>query len=328
MLRRAFALLMVVCILSVYQMPVDALECIPEANEHIIEYSTGNLETVRIFERGDYLNAKGNINRDTLSGQLLKLGLEPETINSLSEAEWEEIEGSPRILTITSYQKSDINGSRVSVTEKEAMSVTSTYVPPGSDEVITEYLKLVVLVIQMGNDPGGFRVTASTRWLTMPLTRFTDSIGLCLQNFSITPNTVEGYYNFDIRTIYNYTGQVIETPNISHTMSSDDFVYNGSSSSGLVGTGFAFTLPSDGHYSMNSTICYDFYVQLTFRGHVNYPSLESYFNVYATYCHSKLVPTLTPGIDFISSGSSIGFGLGAGVNYDNTYAMVEMHYVP
>lgn len=266
--------------------------------------------------------AEERIDREYLSHMLLDLGVEENVIDNMSESEWIEIEKSPQIYTITKYQMTNGEGMIVTIPESEALAAASDVTTENTD-----YLKLVLLVIQQTDSPGSFRLTASTRWLTMPTIRWRDSIAICAQNFAISDGTQSGYY-YHCESRYHSDGTVTyrDEDDTRVDLTSDDFEL--ASYGNLFGTGCKFFLPDDDDYGGSVTNCTEFYVQMTFKGHVNYPTLTSNFNVFATYCHTLVTLNLNPSITIAGAGSSMDIGLGFGPNYDNTTALLEISYDP
>ena len=254
---------------------------------------------------------------------LASLGMSPAFINALPEEDLEEYANSPQITSMVSYTKTDADGNVVNVPEEEALAVTSANPDPSWDNMdepgggypsyysieSDEYMRLTFIVSEMGD--GRYKYSVDAVWLAMPFWRFKDSIGIAVQNSSVSYGTYSGWYQYTT-VVSHPTGTYSYTT--KDDFRDDDYAQPGNNV--WDGGAATFWLPADQHETNSSVIHSGFMVHFECEATVTNPDSITVFNATATYDHSLVMPDLDVGIDIAAVGDKMGCILGGGLNSD------------
>ena len=343
-MRKIIRLLSIICAVFFVFSPLPVFAHQPdysfvspqESPQNVItEYIDENQSIVRTYNRSETNRiALADIEEPTrqeLTELLIELGYDEDAIPLITEEEWAMYASSPSIMSVTTYQKSDQLGNVTIVSEEEALSAAeSAHISPADTDVrYSEYIKLVLLVIETTNEPGGYYFTASARWLTLPLLRTYCSIGIVAKPFSYTPSSRTGQYYYCSTTTNHITGEVTYlTRDDTLTYLDSSNITSVNTDGGWSGYGFAYPLYPDTANDVYTEVCTDLYVQIKYSGFVVNPAAETYFNVHASHVRSRVVIVVTPSITADPSGSTPSIGIGFDDDYQITPAELQIHYTP
>lgn len=319
-----------------------------EFNFQLVETVDENNRIIRTYQKNEQPQAQStyslrSVGNDTDNYERTKallsdLGMGDAFISELSDEQLEEYAASESMTGIVSYTKSDLEGNVIYVSEEEA----SVYGGPSTggnqdimdggdggsnvytDEVVDSYMRLYYMVIYQGDALYKHIVTAE--WLTMPLCRSYDSLGVCSKGLTVEMNSRYGWssYDYTIETLFSS-----ETENIITYFSSSDFQQptNGD----WYGAGVVFklpnTIPSDGYteYITNYKVYFEY------KSKVRQPQEETYLEMNASYDHSKIELVFSPSLE-ISGNEDVGVSLSVAGEWATerrtAYFDESIHYIP
>lgn len=262
---------------------------------------------------------------EVIRNMLLDLGMNPYFVERLSENELQRIARARAIRATT--QHIAIGGG----VQEEMAPMVAPFEPifpdPEEPEISysahysDEYMSLFLLVIEL--ESGNYLFSAYADWLTMPANYKTDLIGICAEGISITRNTRSGWFDYELR---DSNGQ-----EHLYTVNFNDANFHVDTSSAWGGSAATFDL----YDSMVANLFYDrqlvnMYIHFEFEGRREYPGLEAYFNVIATYDHMVSDFSVEVGVSVGSGG--LGFSITPQTvnKFHRRSVMLEeqIHYVP
>lgn len=286
---------------------------------------------------------------------LKDLGMNENFISMLSEESLDEYANAESITCITTYTRTDADGNTQIVRQKEAENALSTYsdkidqTPGGLEEgpagkgwlngYTDSYMEISLMIVYIGDGVYYFSVDAT--WLTEPLWRGWDSIGICASSITIDNETRSGWFKYD--TVYKYSSIVdlstTTTPQLVNFTSDEEHrgktgYISTCNSDGWNGSGALIELPIDIYYegeTYSQSISHtNFRAHFEFYGEMQYPSLETNFNVIASYDHATVALGISPSLEIGVSGGSFAIGLSIYGITDRRVAETSepIHYVP
>ena len=307
-------------------------------------YKNENQESISNKSTLFSLNTDSNSkNYEYTKAVLLELGVKDSTIETFSDESLDKYATAKSIQSMVTYTKTDMEGSSQIISEDTALeeialaSASDPNLPidfgNGEGEYDSyyndfhdEYMVITFLICEMGN--GRFYYSTDAEWLTPPIFRGTDSLGICVMTSSIINNTRYGWYSY--KHTHVATSGVTQE-NVTEYFSETNF--QNCISGNWRGSGALFNLKNDdstvmdvrdNHYYQNHKVHYEF------EAYVNTPKLEMYFEATATYEHATLTVNISPSLEISTDGSSASIGLNveAGVDTRIVELPTPIHYVP
>lgn len=273
------------------------------------------------------------------------LGLEDVFVDRISDSDLLTYAAADQITGSTAFLRLDPDGSSVVINESEALQAEAEYQEILHNMLnatttaeaekyeqqlvgLNDYLRIHYLVVSLGN--GRYRYGVSSRWLTMPEHRRSDSLGACAQDISIDPDTRSGYYGYTKVEYPNTVNEVISSP--SFTIDADP---NNPQNTSFIqspvdgrwdGSGIIFYLPEDGSRgSSYSVINYDFYAHYEFEADVAYPDNRVNFNTIGSYDHAVTEIVFSPSLS-ISYDKVTSVSAAVGLSLENNTEMLAIEY--
>lgn len=313
-----------------------------ERTNQVMEYQVDDYTTVRTLKRDvsttsqtAYSMANEGYNANLYS-ELIELGIDETVIALASDEEMNIFATSPYIVTSTTYNRIDSDGNSVKVTEKEALSAAeysdaniSTF---ATSSKTTSYLKLTLSAYVISTEDGTMYYTATANWLTMPVYRGYDSLGMCAYDTSYTTSTASGYYSYKMEEYKNGVLTNSKTHEQSKTSISSSNIFD-ATKDGCAGMVAVFQLPvgantSGGGQSYKLTYD-DFVAHFSYYGHVHQYETACYFNVFGSYYHTTLSFTGSIGIGLSTSGATPSIGINTTTSVTKTEVpALEIQYDP
>jgi hypothetical protein len=235
----------------------------------------------------------------------------------LSDQALQEYASSEEIYAVSSYTKIDSDGNLINVTKEEAMNAANSraVVPapdPGggwptySTSFSDSYMYISYIVSYKGS--GQYLFSIDSVWLTMPVFRWSDSLGACAQNMTVENNTRAGWRSYIITEEVNGTNTVhyIEEDLINGT---NGVTFQNAINGNWYGSAVTFYMPIDGYTPYSSVIYSDYRVHYEYIGKVNYPDQQMNFSATATYCHFQTYLSIDPSIGIDAKGVTVTIGI-------------------
>lgn len=267
---------------------------------------------------------------------LRKMNILDSTIDNLPEEDLHLYATTSYMYTVSSYLKTDGNGQTSIVSEDEALAAQSleenlargglSYTNYTEDS----YMFLCVSVANLDN-AGELRFMVDAKWLTMPVYRLSDSLGISSTEATVSTNNFSAYTEYYAQTIVY--GEVIKELTYDDTHKSipvNKFqapLTNGPYNGG----GITFSLPNDdisAAYDIPETRVMRFHAHLRFNGHTTHPDIDTWYNVVGSYSHAKRQFQTNPSLSIDGKGMSGSIGLSMTPTDDRRNVLVEAHYVP
>lgn len=307
-----------------------------------------------------YTNSQmGNLNRnnksqeegnDNIKDLLMVLGMEQDFIDSLTDEDLEDYANCQSLVGNISYQKTTPEGEVSYVSQQEAEQ-ESQRIRSEREKIIRDlesgsiqsrqdtlngtrsndltwqwepddgYIRMFYMLTRYADN--SFRFSSDVRWLNMPTNRRTDTLGSVAQNSTVS-SLGSGWYEYDYTQI-GYDGKKSEHYskfNIPSSSISSDFT------NGWSGCAASFKLPKDVFSQNVSQWYYDFKVHYEYRGHLQDPNKEQYFNTICTYTHSKIGIDISPSIGISTDGTVCITLIDILKNTYRYNYIVEIHYYP
>lgn len=316
-----------------------------EANCPVKMFTDSQGRIITTYQRNE-TSSVNTLERNEVKEILSDLGMEDSFIDKLSDEQIDLYASAKQFQGVVLYTATDKNGNVRIVDELEAISKTQhtnsiSTIPcnnnshmgvlsNGSITRTDEYMRIFFLVTYLGS--GRFHYSVDATWLNLPFFRSYDTIGACAMNNAVINVSRYGWLSYDY--IYSYAGIYHNTPTTCYFNSSDYYTnINGN----WTGAAALFNLPNDVSSTdptsgMTTTIMYtNLAAHFEFQAYVNYPTLESYFNATATYCHSKFGLSFSPSVGITVSGeasASIGLSLMALIDERTAELPYPIHYIP
>lgn len=288
-------------------------------------------ETMRSSQKVSAFATVGDTYAET-KDILRQLGMEEDFIQNLSVEDLALYAKSTKIVGTVSYVKIDKDENASYLPEKEALRQAQSLNSKApmnmmmsrsiqQDKYEDSYMRVFYLTSYYGN--GSYLFSTDARWLTMPFFRGKDTIGSCAQNCTVTPNTGSGYYEYDVDTIV--LGK-ITSDSKHYSMSSSNFktATNGS----FYGSAAVIDLPNDVSSNYSSILYSNYKAHYQYKGHVNSPNEEAWFNTTGTYDHSQVSISFSPSVSIDLDGVSPSIGLSIVGSTKARSVELEVHYRP
>lgn len=269
---------------------------------------------------------------------LLALGMEQSFIDNLSNEDLEAYATSPKIVATTAYTKTDAVDDVTYLDEEDAVQGAEAVLAASANKVMSgqsqaarilaqdtyqdSYMRVFYCVAYLGN--GNYSFSTDARWLTMPYFRGTDSIGSCAQNGTVTDRTRNGYYEYDSTETKNDGNPVKRSYHTVMNSGSFKNAINGN----FYGSAAVISLPNDTYSSQFSMVYSNYKFHYEYTGHVNYPTMPSYFNTTGTYDHSTIGIDVSPSVSIDLKGPSGSIGLNTKSKTDTRSVNLEINYNP
>lgn len=345
-MKRLVSLIICVAFSFMVSTPVFAINVQPVEAKCPIEMFVDSQGRIITTYQNDEANTNSVLGRNTVKEILTNLGMEDGFVNKLNNEQLDLYATAKQFQGVILYTATDKNGNVRLVDEAEALTKTQyvdsiSTLPSGNNTTAgassggnttrtDDYMRIFFLVSYLGN--GYFHYSVDATWLNLPFFRSYDTIGACAMNSAIDNVTRSGWLSYNL--IYSYGDAYHNTPTTNYFSSSDIYTnINGN----WIGSAALFDLPNDisstdPNSGMSTTITHtNFRVHFEFQAHVNYPSLESYFNATATYCHSKFGLSWSPSVELSLLGNtsaSIGLSIVSLVDERIAELPYSIHYVP
>lgn len=286
------------------------------ANEYGIQVHVEDRCTVRKYQRS---NSKENVahvvnssnNEECEVRSLLKeLNFAQRVIDNMSDEELRQISQCSEIYTTTTY-----------ALEKDGTITYSGLPVPLKDVSNADSYQRIIMAIwddPDSNEEEAFLLTASMEWLKMPTYRMTDAFGITSKETNVLYDERTGLLNAVGAYEYTHSNGIL----VRHDFSSSEFVKmdNGVYS----GIGVKFDLPASTNLEKSPS---DFWVYLRFPIHMVHPTLETNFEIVASYIHSYIQLLFEPSIQFDDSvAGAIGLSFTQASNL--FYAGMNYTYYP
>lgn len=295
----------------------------PQYSYTYTKYTDSDGRTVCSYEKAETITTKRSSDtNDSISrtkSVLSDMGMSHTFIEALSPNCLIMYSNAEYITSITMFSKTDKNGNVTIVDEETARSQSKNI---NSSRVITfpedfgngegsgetpdyyydteidnNFMKITHTVSVLGN--GEFHYSVDAEWLTTPSYRYYDSLGICVSNNQVINGTASGWTKYNRYTDNNTSPTLVTHSNYSNSIQQ---IVNGD----WIGVGFKYLLPAN-----DLVYSYDqFSAHFEFKGRVNNPTTESFFNTTATYDHLHFDYTitdisliLTPDLEVTLSGN-------------------------
>lgn len=304
------------------------------------EIKEGSLR-ICTYTRND--ESQGITNYSELDELLIALGFDREQLSTISSSSYERFASASVIRVITRYERvNDITGEtfpvdrETAITESEAINaqkISNIVDKHGKKETDTKgsgtnqdaYRKVTFSYTQLSG--GQFHFLTSIQWLVMPSVRDVDSVGSCAMNCTVDPNNRTGSYQYQYTTYNLNTNQTTNSTSGIYTIGN---AYKKNKSEGSwYGSAGIFNLPSD-ITTDDYIICYTKYIaSYSYDGHVNLPTLETYFNAIGTHSHA-IVSSLFSDVAINIGGMTFAsITLSGFLTYKQDLNVeFEIHYIP
>lgn len=333
-------------------MPASAISIEPTSEFGIIETTLEDGNVVRVYQRNETelmaMSEQTADNYEKTKSLLSDIGIDQVVIDNYSEEELMTFASSQEISVTTAYIKTDVEGNSMNLSKEQMISelekldaTTETYsiAPPegggGAEFIGTDtYMEVRLTVARQSGAKYFFAADAT--WLTMPLQRRTDALGICAQEIAPEANTCQGWYSYDDTTSFN--GKVTKTP---YFIFIDSGAIRSSISNGTwEGAGACFDLPQDATpSSYGYKVCNNFKAHFQFYANIRDYSSPKYFNVSANYSHATVSVGVSPSLTISANiGSTMipsvsgGVGITFAPKYNQENHCVisahNIHYVP
>ena len=290
-------------------------------NIEIKEYVDSENRVIRTYNKETNAVASRSASAP-IEDVLSALGMEDTAIDGLSNDEVESFNESTSITSVTSYIKVDKDGNMFYLSEEEALRELSELRASGfsQDTYEDDYMRVWHALSYLGN--ANYQVTTDARWLKMPNFRGTDAVGASVQYLTVTPSSMTGYYSYDYVKVAG-TGT---SSGFSGNITIRDF---GTASDGnFYGCAAYIDLPDDYSTGTTSHKYSDFFVHMSYKGHMNYPTVPCWFNSTGTYVHVYRSVSFDPTLSIDSSGLAGVISLGLKKSEEPRSAELEVYYTP
>lgn len=299
-------------------------------NSIIRTYSKQENPSASTFARGaSYAVESATSTEDRTKAVLTSLGMSPAFADELSEQDLEEYANSSQITSVVSYTKTDVEGNVVNVPEEEALSAASVDPDPSVDIIedgggypshytsaSDAYMKLLFVVSELGG--GRYKYSVDAEWLTMPIYRLQDCVGIAVQNSSVSYGTYSGWYQYTtavnhLTDTYSYVTK--ENFTDANFAQPGNNIWDGGAAT--------FWLPTDQHETYSSVIHSGFKVHFECEATVTNPQLVTVFNATATYDHTLVLPEVDFSVDIAAVDDKVGCVFGLGINSETRIAYFD-----
>lgn len=290
------------------------------------EYTDDDHSIVRTYRKtddGEFGVASSDARREKTKSVLTSLGMSSTFVNELSLNDLEEYADSLQIVSVTSYTKTDAEGKIVNVPEEEAMTrALDPLRPPNiwdgdgggeseptySGEMTDTYMKLTLIVSYKGD--GLYKFSVDAEWLTMPVFRSYDSLGICAYDVTVENETRSGWIKYTEKVLYTANGSYTET-NYKH-----DFVignYGGAfhtvRNNSWMGAAVVFMLPMNSALPSVVTSYTGLAAHFEYKGYVHDLDANQRFNVVGSYDHVTYMLTYEPSVTIDLNADPFGVSL-------------------
>ena len=306
-----------------------------EITEYVDEYN----RIIRTYENNN-IQTRSAPDLAKTKAVLVALGMQEENVNMLNTEALNQFALSREITIATAYTKTDGNNNVSYLPEDEAIAAASSlkakqdaikfsYAQQGAvtraadyeDTFEDSYMRVDYAVTYRGD--GEYFYSVDSEWLTMPAFRFTDSLGACAMNGTITTDSQYGYYWYD-STFINM-GNVTK----DYTFEYINDNYGNDVDGNWYGSAGYFNLPNDVYSEYSSIIHDNFGAHFQYSGHVTSPDEQRWFNTVGNYTHATLSVALSPSISIDYSGSlSASVGIDVVGDTDIRGVEFEINYIP
>ena len=331
-MKKCMFLMVIVAMLIGICLPISASSASTDSLKFNEEYGFSYEETVdsdgRIFRSyqkqsgGNAIiartstNSSNEVSDEYIKSVLSSLGMGDVFIDKLTDEQLEEYKNAKNINSVTTYSKTDAEGNVTVVDEETALEATSaggnSRVAPlpedfgdgGDQEYVFDetgtfedtYLRITYTVSELNG--GVFKFSLDSTYLHMPQNRNYDSLGACVQNFTINNTTRSGWYSYT-KNEHNYLLGDFSSTTIETNFTSADFttIYSGNWS----GSAVVVNLPNNVYTSADldgnnateptviSAIMYeDYVIHYEFKASPNDINTSGSYYTYATYDHMEI----------------------------------------
>lgn len=327
---------------------IQAFAEAPASQSLIQTGENGTTYALTVLENGGVMKSYQNAEQTTLSATaiLADVGMDAEQIEHLSAETVQICENAESIVSITNYSKTSADGTTTYLSREETLSEIASsravVLPPIGDSggdagggkveaaYNDDYMKITLTIVIMGN--GKYHMMTDAVWLTMPTFRRYDSLGIAAQDCTIINSSRQGYCQYTC-TDYDYTNR--ETTQSTQFSYFDSENIRNAQNGTWCGTGAIFKLPADLYLNNDKTFPSKIYSNLKVHYEAQFvlttPSIEHYFNVTATYDHTRCEITVDlPSLDLIIPMPAFGIEISMTEQKDTRTAELAepIHYVP
>lgn len=340
MLKRACKVVLsfMMCIPFIFPISATEYTTTTQNDSYVTQYTNEAGEIIRVMNR-TATNSLSTMSLDySHTKELLQaMGMSEGAINNLSAEDLALYARTQWMYSSTVYYKTDADGIVTVVSEDEALAASIAekqaargIVGNGEGSLPNDdYMELTVTIADSGAGNGGIRITCDATWKKMPLFRGVDALGACAQNISITENTYSGYYQYNMITRENDVILAEKDYDSSWTsIPQSKFQLDSTTNGDFNGGGITFSLPQDLTRGNVETKYTDFHVHMRYDGHVQQPTLPTYFNVVGSYTHARISLDPNPSLSIDGNGIAGSIGFGPRINVDRRNAYFEAHYLP
>ncbi len=297
-----------------------------EFNFQLVETVDENNRIIRTYEKDEQPQARSTYglrsNMDEadyyerIKALLSDLGMGDAFISEMSNEQLESFSNIESITGIVSYTKSDMEGNITYVSEEEA-SVCGAPSTGGNqdimdggdggsnvytDEVVDSYMRLYYMVIYQGDALYKHIVTAE--WLTNPLCRSYDTIGVCSKGLTVEAGSRYGWVSY-VETTTTILGTNSEQKLNYFTTSNFQQPTNGD----WYGAAAVFHLPIIINTDTTHREATEIKAYFEYESRVRYPTLVTYFETAATYDHSIINLSVSPSVSISTEDLGVSIGI-------------------
>lgn len=291
------------------------------SNFVIQEYVDADNRIIRTYSKEDQPVASRSATAP-IEDILVALGMEETAVDGLSNDEVESFQDSAKITSVTSYIKVDKNQNMTYLSEEDALREVAEAKAGGmvQDKLEDNYMRVWHAASYLGN--ATYQMTTDARWLTMPFFRNKDAVGANAQFLTVTPNTLNSYYSYDyIKT----TGMNTSSGSSGNIAIKD---YDTAIKGNFFGCVVYVNLPDDYGTGTTTHTYSNFFVHMSYKGHLNFPQTTNRFNSIGTYIHIHQVLDFTPSLSIDSSGPSASLSLGLKEKEEVREVLLEVQHKP
>lgn len=298
----------------------------------ITEQENENHQIIRRYEKENV--KRKSLDLDEARALLIALGMDAETVNSLSDEKLqfasgcESIYSSESFIRISSDNHSEYVDRETALAEaavrNEQEKVRIANLMQGIEttenwEATNDYIWMGYTVLHNGG--GNYAYLLGARWITTPLWRGWDSLGSCAMNSSVVNESRWAEFKYDILTIDNGIAT-------TSTYKSEPKNFQNAINGNWYGSGFTFHLPSNvsngNYYRLYSNISASYW----YTGDVIYPTLESNFNTTGSYDHTYVALSFNPSLTISFTGVVPSIGINATISKETWFIDFQIHYIP
>lgn len=278
----------------------------------------------------EYNKTERRPSKEYCKSLLKDLGLRNSFISEMSDEDIAKVGQAESIVSTVTYTRTDLNGNVEIIDEQTALEATASVY--GAGDIVTDdgiadmpgaemyhghsedtYMELCFMVYYMGN--GLYHFTVDSTWLTTPLFRGWDSIGISSTHINIENSTRSGWFKYDTHheasgLLNSFTNEYSLIVNFSYETSqanSNGFISN--CTNGIWnGSGATFDLPNNSYYFDSETFYSESQTHSNFRAHfefdgtIDLPATVVNFSALASYEHTTTKINITPSLEISSDG--------------------------